>query len=131
MPYDEKLGGPNAGPRKFIVVERTPIVSGKDILDGEAVTSVVDPKLYEVIFTLNRAGAQRFGEWTGSHQNYYMAVVLNKEVRSVAYIRGQIFDKGTISGRFTKEQAEDTAHVLNSGALPAPIEALEEGVYKP
>jgi hypothetical protein len=29
------------------------------------------------------------------------------------------------------EQAEDAALVMKSGGLPAPIEALEEGLYKP
>ncbi len=132
MPYDEQMGGPNAtGVRRYIVVERTPIVSGQDMLDAEAVTSVMDPKQYEVTFTLNPAGARRFGDWTGSHYNHYLAVVLDKQVRSVAYIKGQIFDKGVISGSFTREQAEDAALVLKSGQLPAPIEALEEGIYKP
>lgn len=132
LPYDEKMGGPNAtGVRRYVVVERTPIVSGQDILDADAVTSVADPEKYEVTFTLNPAGASRFGQWTGLHINRYLAVVLNKQVRSVAYIRSQIFDKGVISGNFTREQAEDAALVLKSGALPAPIEALEEGVYRP
>lgn len=129
LPYAEVLGGERGG--KFIVAERTPIVSGHDILDAEAVTSVADPERYEVIFTLNAAGARRLGQWTGLHINRYLAVVLDKQVKSVAYIRGQIFDKGTISGSFTREQAEDAALVLDSGQLPAPIEALEEGVYRP
>ncbi len=132
MPYDEKMGGPaELGARRYIVVERTPIVNGQDILDSDAVTSAMDPKQYEVTFKLNPAGARRFGEWTGSHYNHYLAVVLNKQVRSVAYIKGQIFDEGSISGSFTKEQAEDAALVMKTGALPAPIEALEEGVYRP
>lgn len=117
--------------RTFAVVERTPIVNGRDILDAKAVTSVNDPKRYEVTFKLNPEGARRLGEWTGSHLEQYMAVVLNKEVRSLAVVRGQIFDEGVISGNFTKEQAEDAALVLKSGNLPAPVEALEEGVYKP
>ncbi|HWT00918.1 MAG TPA: hypothetical protein VN256_11790 [Pyrinomonadaceae bacterium] len=129
LPYVEMTD--TGGGRKFIVVERTPVVSGQDILDAKAVTSLVDPKQYEVSFTLKPAGAQRFGQWTGTHINNYMAVVLNKQVRSVAYIRSQIFDQGIITGSFTREQAEDAALVLKSGNLPAPIEALEEGVYQP
>ncbi len=129
MPYVDDMD--TGGGRKFVVLERTSIVSGQDILDAKAVTAVYDPKLYEITFTLKPQGAVRFGEWTGSHINNYMAVVLNKQVRSVAYIKTQIFDQGVITGRFTKEQAEDAALVLKSGNLPAPIEALEEGVYQP
>ena len=34
-----------------------------------------------------------------------MAVVLNDEVKSAAYIKSQIFDQGEISGRFSKESS--------------------------
>src|SRR5215831_13247021 len=55
-----------------------------------------------------------------------MGVVLNDEVKSIAYIKSQIFDQGEISGNFTKEQGEDLALTLRSDALPAPIEYSEE-----
>lgn len=117
--------------RTFVVVERAPIVNGQSVIDAKAVTSVMDPKLYVVTFKLNPEGARRLGEWTGSHLEQYIAVVLNKEVRSVAMVKGQIFEEGVITSNFTREQAEDAALVLKSGNLPAPIEALEEGTYKP
>jgi len=60
-----------------------------------------------------------------------MGVVLNDEVKSIAYIKSQIFDQGEISGRFTKESAEDLALTLRSGALPAPIEYQEERTVGP
>ncbi|HEY0380032.1 MAG TPA: hypothetical protein VGC87_24170 [Pyrinomonadaceae bacterium] len=129
LPYDEVTS--TGSGRKFIVVERAPIVNGQDILDAKAVTSPSGTKDYEVTFKLNSEGARRLGEWTGLHLENYIAVVLNKEVRSVAMVRGQIFDEGVITGRFTKEQAEDAALVMKSGGLPAPIQALEEGLYKP
>ncbi len=60
-----------------------------------------------------------------------MAVVLNDEVKSVASIRGQIFDSGEITGRFSKRTAEDLALTLKSGALPAKIEYQEERTVGP
>jgi preprotein translocase subunit SecD len=132
LPYRQDIDGEGAGgARKFIVVERAPIVTGRDISRAEAVPPTGGSKDYSVNFTLRPEGAVRFGQWTGSHINHYLAMTLNKEVRSVAYVRSQIFDAGQISARFTKEQAEDAALVLNSGELLAPIEALEEGVYRP
>lgn len=47
------------------------------------------------------------------------------------YIRSQITEDGQITGNFTREQAEDVALTLRSGGLPAPVEVLEEGTYKP
>lgn len=134
--YLERAGADAAtNPQKFVVVERTPIVTGQDIIDAKAVVDDLasDPgrELYGVTFGLNPSGAERFGKWTGSHIDNYLAVVLNKQVLSVAMVKGQIFDKGQISGRFTKQQAEDTAIILMSGNLPAGVLALEEGTYKP
>jgi preprotein translocase subunit SecD len=57
--------------------------------------------------------------------------VLNDEVKSIAYIKSQIFDQGEISGRFTKQSAEDLALTLRSGALPAKIEYQEERTVGP
>src|SRR6185503_4597427 len=58
-------------------------------------------------------------------------VVLNGEVKSIAFIKSQIYDQGQITGRFTKTSAEDLALTLRSGALPAPIEYLEERTVGP
>ena len=48
----------------------------------------------------NLGGAEKFGAWTGANINEYMGVVLNDEVKSIAYIKSQIYDQGEISGRF-------------------------------
>src|SRR5256885_7076881 len=60
-----------------------------------------------------------------------MGVVLNDEVKSIAYIKSQIYDQGEISGSFTKQTADDLALTLRSGALPAPIEYQEERTVGP
>jgi preprotein translocase subunit SecD len=60
-----------------------------------------------------------------------MGVVLNDEVKSIAYIKSQIFDSGEISGNFLKKDADDLALTLRSGALPAKIEYLEERTVGP
>ena len=52
-------------------------------------------------------------------------------MRSAAFIKSQITDTGVIGGRFSKQQAEDVALVLSTGNLPAPVELVEEGTYKP
>jgi hypothetical protein len=49
------------------------------------------------------------------------------EVKSIAYIKSQITDTGQITGRFTKESAEDLSLMLSSGPLPAPVKIVEEG----
>jgi preprotein translocase subunit SecD len=80
---------------------------------------------------LKPAGAQTFGEWTGKNIGNYMGVLLNDEIKSVAYIKSQIFDQGEISGQFVKSTADDLALTLRSGALPAKLEYQEERTVGP
>lgn len=117
-------------PEKWVVVEAPPIVDGSGLRNAVAVPSRAGAGDYQIAFSLTRAGAEKFGAWTGAHINHYLGVVLNGEVKSIAFIRSQITDQGEISGRFTKQSAEDLALILRSGALPAPVKIIEEGDNK-
>ncbi len=112
----------------YVVLEEPAIVGGADLRDASAVPG--SGENYSIAFTLNKTGADKFGQWTGSHINEYLAVVLNDEVRSIAFIRSQISDQGQISGRFTRQSAEDLALVLKSGALPAALKIVSENTDK-
>jgi preprotein translocase subunit SecD len=119
-------------PRQWVVVEMPAIIDGSELRNAVASQSQggrADD--FEIDFSLKKAGADKFGAWTGSHINEYMGVLLNGEVKSIAFIKSQIYDRGQISGRFTKQTAEDLALTLRSGALPAPIEYLEERTVGP
>ena len=139
LPYQERndktadANDPNQQkPKQWVVVELPAIIDGSELRNASAIPAQggrADD--YEINFSLKKAGAEKFGAWTGSHINEYMGVVLNGEVKSIAYIRSQIFDSGQITGRFTKQSAEDLALTLRSGALPAPIEYLEERTVGP
>ena len=119
-------------PKQWVVVEVPAIIDGSELRNAQAGQSQGGRSdEYEIDFLLKKAGADKFGAWTGSHINEYMGVVLNDEVRSIAFIKSQIYDRGQISGRFSKQSAEDLALTLRSGALPAPIEYLEERTVGP
>lgn len=136
LPYSERIEkteDPNQQRQKrWVVVEVPAIIDGSELRNASAIPAQggrADD--YEINFSLKKSGADKFGAWTGSHINEYMGVVLNGEVKSVAFIKSQIFDSGQITGRFTKQSAEDLALTLRSGALPAPIEYLEERTVGP
>src|SRR4029078_5237152 len=119
-------------PKQWVVVELPAIIDGSELRNAAAVPSQGGRSdEYEINFSLKKTGAEKFGAWTGAHVNEYMGVVLHGEVKSIAYIRSQIFDSGQINGRFTKQSSEDLALTLRSGALPAPIEYLEERTVGP
>ena len=140
LPYAERMElsadrskDPNQQkPKQWVVVETPAIIDGSELRNATAVpTQGGRSDDFEINFSLKRSGADKFGAWTGAHINEYMGVVLNGEVKSIAYIKSQIFDSGQITGRFTKQSAEDLALTLRSGALPAPIEYLEERTVGP
>jgi preprotein translocase subunit SecD len=139
LPYSERDEPTAAGgqadntpkPKSFVVVEYPPVVTGTELRSAQAVTSRAGSDDYQIQFSLKPSGAQKFGEWTGRSINEYMGVVLNDEVKSIAYIKSQITDSGEISGRFTQQSAEDLALTLRSGALPAPIRYQEERTVGP
>jgi preprotein translocase subunit SecD len=124
MPADQK-------PTKFVVVETPAVVDGSELRDASAVQGKGGGADYQISFSFKPSGAQKFGDWTGKNIGNYMAVVLNDQVKSAAYIKSQIFDQGEISGRFSKNTADDLALTLKSGALPAEIEYQEERTVGP
>jgi len=138
LPYAERTEPTTAGqpapdvdkPKQWVVVEWPPVVDGSELRNASA-TSQGGSSDYQIAFSFKPSGAEKFGAWTGANINQYMGVVLNDEVKSIAFIKSQIFDQGEISGRFTKESAEDLALTLRSGALPAPIEYQEERTVGP
>jgi preprotein translocase subunit SecD len=138
LPFTERDEAPKTGenpqdkkPSKFVVVEFPAVVDGSELRDASAVQGRAGGADYQISFSFKPTGAQKFGDWTGKNIGNYMAVVLNNEVKSAAYIKSQIFDSGEISGKFTKNNADDLALTLKSGALPAEIEYQEERTVGP
>ncbi len=121
---------PQDKPKQYVIVETPAVVDGSELRDAAALQGRGGGD-YQISFSFKPSGAQKFGDWTGKNINNYMAVVLNNEVKSAAYIKSQIFDSGEISGRFTKQTADDLALTLKSGALPAEIEYQEERTVGP
>jgi preprotein translocase subunit SecD len=137
LPYAERETTPTTGERdpnqakQWVVIESPAVISGSELRDANAVSRTGNDNDYQISFALKPAGAQVFGDWTGRNVNNYMGVFLNDEIKSIAYIKSQIFDSGEISGQFTKSTADDLALTLRSGALPAKIEYQEERTVGP
>ena len=132
LPYlDRSEDDSVQNPAKWVVVESPAIVNGSDLRDARAARSPYGDDNYQIQFSLNQTGANRFAAWTGANINEFLGIVLNDEVKSIAYIKSQISDQGEISGRFTKQSAEDLALVLRTGAFPAPVKLVNETTDKP
>ena len=85
-----------------------------------------------VSFSLDRVGSKRFGKATTKHVGDRLAIILDNKIISAPEIREAIIGgNGQISGNFTFQSATDLALLLRSGALPAPLNIIEERTVGP
>ncbi len=88
--------------------------------------------LPEVTFELDRQGARIFSRVTGANVGQNLAIVLDKKVHMAPRIKTKIPDgRGVIEGSKDMEEATDLSIVLRAGALPAPVEIIEERTVGP
>ncbi|HVB87057.1 MAG TPA: protein translocase subunit SecD [Candidatus Dormibacteraeota bacterium] len=115
----------------YYLVTRAPIVTGQDLRGATANPSTDNPGQFEVDFQLSSAAAGRFGPFTETNIGKRLAIVLDNKVYEAPTINGRIDDRGQITGSFSQQSAQDLALVLKAGALPAPIQYLEESTVGP
>jgi preprotein translocase subunit SecD len=120
-----------ATPAGVYVVDRTPIITGRDLRTATAQLSTDTPGSYEVSFSISTDAARRFGPFTEQNIGRPMAIMLDKKVESAPTIQSRIEDQGRITGRFGQTEANDLALVLRAGALPASIIYQEERTVGP
>jgi preprotein translocase subunit SecD len=131
VPARERRRDPTAPAVQYYVVEKTPVITGDDLRNAQAVPSQAGGSVYEILFSLRPSGAERFYSTTSANIGKNLAIILNDEIKSAPVIRDAIRDEGRIEGDFTKEEAEDLALTLRSGALPARVTYLEERTVGP
>jgi len=100
-------------------------VSGESLKDSQADFDQNNMPVVTTVF--DATGARRFAKLTTEHVNERFAIVLDGKVLSAPTIREPIpGGRGQISGGFTLQGAKDLAVLLRSGALPAPLQVIEE-----
>ncbi len=110
----------------------TPILlKDKTLMSGDAVKTAhvrIGGTFNEpyVALELTDRGARIFEKITAENVGKRLAIILDGVVRSAPVIRERIAGgHAQISGSFTHEEAADLAIVLRAGALPAPVEIIQ------
>lgn len=110
----------------FLVKKRT-LLSGEYLTDARAQIDSQYGKKFYVSITFNKKGAKKFEQITGENVNKPLAIVLDGKVYSAPNINERIpGGRAQITGDFTMDEAHALAIALRAGALPAPVELLEE-----
>ena len=118
----------------YLVDDRSELTGGvveeaKANLGPQGTTSAGQPI---VNLSMNSDGARKWSILTGSNIGRQVAIVLDKKVHMAPNIREKISGGGTLIEGFANiEEAKDIAIVLRAGALPAPVEIIEERVVGP
>jgi len=85
-----------------------------------------------VSIKFNSQGASDFDRITNENVRKRLAIVLDGVVHSAPVIQERISGgQAQITGNFTMDEARDLAIVLRAGALPAPVNILEERTVGP
>ncbi len=116
---------------QFYALFRRPMLAGENLVNAQPAFDQITSQPI-VTFRLDAAGGRRFGEVTQENVGQLFAIVLDDKVVSAPVIREPILGgRAQITGNFTVEQANDLAILLRAGALPAPLEILEERTVGP
>ena len=113
------------------------LLRSKSLLTGDALESAkvqIGDRFGEphVSLKFNAQGAKDFDRITGDNVKKRLAIVLDGMVHSAPVIQERISGgQAQITGSFTMEEATDLAIVLRAGALPAPVNILEERTVGP
>ena len=107
------------------------VMSGENLVDAQPNFNSQSNEP-TVSFTLDRLGAQKFGRATTDNVGKRLAIVLDGKIISAPSINEPITSgSGIISGNFSFQEATDLSLLLRSGALPTPLNVVEERTVGP
>ena len=131
-PGDEILYKVEENPATHRSLKTPYLLKKRTLLTGEYLTDArvqIDSRFNEpyVSISFDKKGARIFERITADNVNKRLAIVLDQNVYSAPVIQEKIAGgQARITGRFTTDEARDLAIVLRAGALPAPVNILEE-----
>jgi protein-export membrane protein SecD len=112
-------------------VSKRVVMNGKNLIDAQPSFNNQSNQP-TVSFNLDRVGAQKFGRTTSDNVGKRLAIILDNKIISAPSINEPITSgSGVITGNFSFQEATDLALLLRSGALPTPLNIVEERTVGP
>lgn len=119
-------------PTYFMVLENEVSLSGESMsrsvyanFDSEALQHTVE-------FELTNEGRKKFADITRANTGRQLAILIDGRIRSAPSINEPITGgRARISGSFSQQEAKDLALIIKEGALPVPINIVEERTIGP
>ena len=115
---------------RTVDVKRSIMIGGEHLADAQAGFDQYNRPVVNIHF--DQIGAKQFSDATKELLGKPFAIVLDGKVLTAPVVRAVIIDgRAEISGSFTTAEANDLSVLLRAGALPAPIEVVEERTVGP
>ncbi len=125
--YELKYMKTREDKREPLLLDEDAVLTGNMLVDAKMEFSQEGFGQPYVSLELNDKGADIFADVTGRNTGKRLAIVLDGEVHTAPVIRERIpSGRAQITGNFSVQDAKDIAIVLRAGALPAPVEVIEE-----
>lgn len=118
------------GKTVYLAVKKQTILSGENLVDAQPGFDEYNRPI--INFKFDSLGAKKFGDATKNNIGQVFAIVLDDKIIMAPHIQTPILDgRGMITGGFSVQQAQDLALLMRAGALPAPLNVIEERTVGP
>ncbi|MDP8258335.1 MAG: protein translocase subunit SecD [Candidatus Aadella gelida] len=125
--YELKVMKRRDGETESLLLEEDAVLTGDMLVDAVTEFSQQGFGMPYVSLELNSEGGDIFADITGKNIGSRLAVVLDGEIYTAPVIRERIpSGRAQITGNFSLQEAKDISLILRAGALPAPVEIIEE-----
>lgn len=105
------------------------VTDARATLGGTGSQNAGQPVVY---LDMNSSGSRQWARLTGANVGRRVAIVLDNRIHMAPVIRTKITQGSTmIEGMANLDEAKDIAIVLRAGALPAPVDIIEERTIGP
>lgn len=110
----------------FLVLDEDPVITGDMVESADAGVDAQGGG-FQINFRFDGRGARAFADYTANNIHQQFAINLDNEVISAPTIQSSIpSGQGRITGRFTAAEASRIATLIRAGALPAPLQIIEQ-----
>ncbi len=118
-------------PKQTLAIRKRVEVDGADLTNAQAGTNPQSGD-WSVNFAFDSLGARKFGDVTRENVGHRFAIVLDNQIISAPVIQTPITGgRGEITGHFDATSATNLSVLLRAGALPAPLQVMEERTVGP
>lgn len=116
------------GELKFVGPDKSTILTGKDVRKASAYISSEDGKP-TISLELNDEGTKKFADATQKFMGQTISITMDDQELTSPNVAAHITNgKAVITGSKTLEEATKRANIINSGALPVTVKAVESKI---